>query len=83
MSPEARPTHACPGGCGAKVTYAQLACRTCWFRLPVTIRREVTAGWVDNKARHRAAVVVALAWYRDDNARIADLAAHARPRSTS
>lgn len=62
-------THACPGGCGAQVASHQLACPPDWFRLPKPLRRAVNTAWnkrVERPGAHRAALEVALRWYRDN-----------------
>jgi hypothetical protein len=64
--------HACPGHCGAQVTRSKLACRNCWWRLPLPLRQAVTAAYarraVDPSA-HRAAMVAAFDWYDADRDR--------------
>lgn len=36
----------CPvEGCDGQRRQGQLFCRACWFRLPVRLRREVSAAW--------------------------------------
>jgi hypothetical protein len=41
--------HDCPGGCGAKVERHLFACRGCWARLPIELRR-----WITGAYRRRA-----------------------------
>lgn len=59
--------HDCPG-CGQPgVAYEKLSCRTCWFRLPKTLRKAVTSAAARASvypAAHRAAVAEAIEWYR-------------------
>lgn len=68
----AEPMHSCPG-CGTQVRRSLLACRDCWRSLPAELRDAVNTWWRRRRAnrsdavayaRHRAAVVDALAWYR-------------------
>lgn len=63
MSPKS--THACPGGCGAQVPRARLACKSCWYRLPAAYRAEIRAAYGRDARAHRDAVTAALAWYRE------------------
>lgn len=60
--------HACPGDCGKQVPRHKLACKPCWFRVPVEVRQLVTRAFVgrhDHPAEHRAAVLAAMAWLRE------------------
>lgn len=68
--------HACPGRCGRSVGRSLLACRDCWARLPLILRTAVTEGYArirrnrNDGTAHRAAVLEALAWYRDNTGRV-------------
>lgn len=60
-------THECPGGCGSRVISVQLACRSCWFRLPKELRDEVNASYrsrTRDRMRHASAILQAGRWYR-------------------
>lgn len=64
--------HRCPGrlpGCLGSVGDAMLACKPCWFALPMPHRNLVWAGWrnraADGGAGHRKAVQEACDWYRE------------------
>lgn len=59
-------SHACPGGCGARVPRARLACRGCWFRLPLPLRNAIKAHYGRNRTAHLEAVAAASRWYRDN-----------------
>lgn len=79
-------THDCPGGCGAQVPQHQMACKPCWFRLPVDLRNAVNGTFRARQrttgrrpdvhsaavAAHRKALVAAFQWYRE----------HPRPSGT-
>jgi hypothetical protein len=70
VSAPARPrnAHTCPGCKARQVPRHQLACRSCWYRLPYGIRQEVNAAYRDREngtGRHHAALRDALDWYRD------------------
>lgn len=61
-----RDTHACPAGCGQQVHRDKLACPTDWYRLPSPLRSEINRAQKAQDVRtHRAAVAVALQWYRE------------------
>jgi hypothetical protein len=58
--------HACPGHCGATVARHLLACRDCWWRLPLDLRRRVTSTYARrdrDPGAHRAAMLATFAWY--------------------
>jgi hypothetical protein len=63
-----RPTHDCPGGCGLPVPQRQLACRSCWYRLPADLRRAITSNWKRDLDAHRLNLVDAVQWYRENPA---------------
>ncbi len=56
--------HDCPGGCGLPVPYRKLACGKCWYRLPLDMRRDLTAA----RGRDLRLVGDALIWYRENGA---------------
>lgn len=57
--------HACPGGCGAQVNRALLACASCWWLLPQPMRAAITKWTTDHDGGARQlAVSEALTWYR-------------------
>lgn len=62
-------THACPGGCGRQVPYHHFACRNCWYRLPMDLRRPISGNWHLNPDAHAEAMVDAQQWY-DENAQV-------------
>lgn len=73
MADLASKTHACPGGCGQQIAPDRLACRADWWRLPANLRRWVGASWRERARfpqRHRVAVVAALAWFKEQQARV-------------
>ena len=59
-------THACPGGCGARVGPKLFACNRCWFRLPLVLRTRI---WITYEAgppaalQHREAMRDGALWY--------------------
>lgn len=60
-------SHACPGGCGTRVPRHRLACRACWPRLPLPLRRAIwTHHESGNKVAHLEALAAASRWYRDN-----------------
>lgn len=69
-------THKCPGCDQPGVPRHKLSCKRCWFRLPQDIRNQVNGSYYNRRARpsqvaaavaaHRAALLVALEWYRDN-----------------
>jgi hypothetical protein len=64
-----QPDHDCPGGCGAQIPYAQLACGPDWGRLPKPLRDDVNTAYRRRRANpmpHLRAVAVASRWYRDN-----------------
>ena len=64
-----RPSHACPGGCGAPVPYARLSCNACWARLPRPLKDEIRAAYArrgTDPMRHVRAVSAARSWYRTE-----------------
>lgn len=70
----ARKAHDCRGGyCrrgGTQIGPRHVACRTCWWRLPIEIRKAITDNYHRDMLQHRAALQAAIAWYK------------ANPRST-
>ena len=36
------PSHRCPGHCGRVVPDHLFACRSCWYRLPLDLRRAIS-----------------------------------------
>jgi hypothetical protein len=58
-----QPQHDCPGRCGVQVEHRLLACPSCWYRLPVDMRRAVTMSRDMERLR---AVSRALRWYREN-----------------
>ena len=59
-------THSCPGCGRAGIPVNLLACRPCWFRLPIDLRRPVTATFRRDNTAHLDAVIAALDWYADN-----------------
>lgn len=58
-----QPDHDCPGGCGCSVSHRLLACRNCWFLLPVDQRNAITRA----RGGHRLQLVgEAIGWYREN-----------------
>lgn len=67
MSRPSATTHECPGGCGAEVPQHQLACRTCWRKLPEALRHQVNVAYRNRYVNRRAHIVAmheALQWLR-------------------
>lgn len=61
--------HRCPGGsCGRSVPPNQLACRACWYRLPVELRSAIWKAWRDSPVKHRELVAEAIQWFKDNPA---------------
>lgn len=58
--------HRCPAGCGRMVRKNLYACREDWFRLPFTIRAEISGAYRTNPERHMRAMHAAQQWYRDN-----------------
>jgi len=56
--------HDCPGGCGRRVAHDRFACRACWYRLPVELRRPISAAFGRDYGAHAQAMLDALDWYR-------------------
>lgn len=56
-------THDCPGGCGRRVPRHHFACRPCWYRLPVDLRRPIAATHGRDFGAHMAAMDDAIRWY--------------------
>ncbi len=59
------PDHDCPGGCGTQVDHSLLACLTCWYLLPLELRRNVQLGG----SGRLQAIATALRWYRQHRER--------------
>lgn len=60
--------HDCPGGCGRTVPPEHVSCRSCWYRLPRTLRTTIEWAHRDHGAgstQHRHALRVAFRWYSD------------------
>lgn len=58
-------THRCPGCRAPGVPNHKFACRNCWFRLPVKLRRPITAAYnLGDGEAHAAAMKAAVAWFR-------------------
>lgn len=59
----------CPGGCGRLIESLTYACRACWRRLPVPIRRVITRTWDlgqfhdQTHGPHANAKAAAARWY--------------------
>lgn len=66
VRPGASPVHACPGDCGRDVKVDLFACRPCWYRLPLALRRSITAAWRRDAAAHSQHMATARAWYAND-----------------
>lgn len=72
------PTHICPGGCGiTSVPYARLACRACWYKLPIHLRDMINAtyelrGNAEGRRAHALAVADARRWYRNRLPQVVD-----------
>lgn len=63
------PPHACPGCHLVQVPNHQLACRACWFRLPVLLRAEVDRSYRRRRqdpGTWREAIRRAITWYREN-----------------
>lgn len=58
--------HRCPGGCSRYVPQRQVACRSCWYRLPLDLRRPITATYQRDPEAHLDALLDALRWYREN-----------------
>lgn len=56
-------THECPGGCGQQVDRAYYACRSCWLRLPGSLRQSILAAKRKTTA-HATAMYEAHEWFR-------------------
>jgi hypothetical protein len=56
-------SHDCPGSCGRQVPYHHFACRNCWYRLPMDLRRPISANWQRDAVAHAEAMADALQWY--------------------
>ena len=62
-------THNCPGGCGRQVPYHHFSCRSCWYRLPMDLRRPISGNWQRDPVAHAEAMLDAKQWYAE-NARV-------------
>ena len=62
-------THNCPGSCGLQVPYHPFSCRSCWYRLPMDLRRPISGNWQRDPVAHAAAMLDAKQWYAE-NARV-------------
>lgn len=72
-------THLCPGRCGRDIPQHLLACRDDWRALPYGIRERVTTAYehrLRHPDRHRAALVAALTWFRENRNRLVTAALH-------
>lgn len=58
--------HRCPGGCTQFIPQHQYACRGCWYRLPVDLRRPITSNYQRNPRAHREAMVDARRWFGEN-----------------
>lgn len=57
-------THACPGGCGARVERHLYACRVDWGRLPAPLRQAISRAYHGSRVgEHARAMDAAAAWF--------------------
>ena len=59
-------THNCPGGCGRQVPYHHFSCRSCWYRLPMDLRRPISGNWQRDPVAHAEAMLDAMQWYAEN-----------------
>lgn len=60
-------THKCPGCDRTDIPRALLACRPCWWRLPLDLRNRINAAHqAGPPIDHLRAVGEAARWYRDN-----------------
>jgi len=65
-------THDCPGGCGRQVFTHMFACRADWYRLPLDLRRPITATYGRDRDAHLEAMGDAMTWYAEHPRQAAD-----------
>lgn len=61
-----RPAHNCPGGCGRTVPVELFACRRCWYRMPLFLRRWITSTCeqaLNTQLAYAQAMASIRAWY--------------------
>ncbi len=68
MTPPQPPTQSavghrgCPGGCDHPVAPYHFACKSCWYRPPVDLRRRVSDTYLRD---HADAMLDAYQWYKE------------------